>query len=103
MYRAGLEGILGVRRRGDSFTLDPCIPAAWAGFSVVLRRGTARYEVTVENPERKCRGIAHVELDGVPIEGASIPFVDDGSSHVVRAVMGQPPALALRPSSDPPR
>ena len=26
MYRAGLESILGLRRRGETFVIDPCIP-----------------------------------------------------------------------------
>ena len=29
MYRAGLESILGLRRRGDTFSIDPCIPSSW--------------------------------------------------------------------------
>jgi hypothetical protein len=33
MYRAGIESILGFRVQGTSFTLAPCIPAAWP-FSV---------------------------------------------------------------------
>jgi len=101
MYRAGLEAILGLRRRGDTFSLDPCIPATWAGFSVILRRGATRYEIAVENPERKCRGILQLELDGRPIEGATIPFTEDGRVHRVRAVIGQAPPSTR--TSDPPR
>jgi cyclic beta-1,2-glucan synthetase len=96
MHRAGLEAILGVRRRGDAFTLDPCIPATWPGFRVILRRGETRYEVIVENPARKCRGISRVELDGLPLQGATIPFLDDGRAHVVRAMIGPPAARAVR-------
>src|SRR5436309_2802634 len=29
MYRAGLESILGLRRRGATFIVDPCVPASW--------------------------------------------------------------------------
>ena len=29
MYRAGLESILGLRRRGETFIVDPCIPSSW--------------------------------------------------------------------------
>ena len=29
MYRAGLESILGLRRRGSTFVIDPCIPSSW--------------------------------------------------------------------------
>jgi len=90
MYRAGLEMILGVKRRGAAFSLDPCVPFAWPGFSAVLRIGRTRYEITVENPKQRCRGLATVELDGVSVDAAAIPLRDDGGVHRVRAVIGDP-------------
>ena len=39
MYRAGVEGILGIRREGASVLIDPCIPAAWPGFEARIRLG----------------------------------------------------------------
>ena len=44
MYRAGLESILGLRRRGATFEIDPCIPAAWPGVldRLALRRDALR-------------------------------------------------------------
>ena len=88
MYRAGLEAILGVERRGATIALNPCIPFAWPGFSVVLKFGKTRYEISVENPQRRCRGIAEAELDGVPVEAQAIPLRDDGGTHRVRALIG---------------
>ena len=32
MYRVGLEGMLGLVRRGASFALEPCIPSSWPGY-----------------------------------------------------------------------
>ncbi len=94
MYRAGLSSILGIERRAEGFTLDPCIPATWPGFSVTLRRGETRYEIAVENPERRCRGVVRMELDGAPIEGPVVPWVDDGGVHAVRAVLGEAARIA---------
>src|SRR5207249_11150572 len=34
MYRLGLESILGLRRRGRSFSVAPCIPGSWDRFMV---------------------------------------------------------------------
>ena len=31
LYRVGLEFILGLKRSGDTLTLDPCIPPEWKG------------------------------------------------------------------------
>ncbi len=88
MYRAGLESILGVERRGATIALNPCIPFSWPGFSIVLRFGKARYEITVENPERRCRGIARADLDGVPVDPQAIPLRDDAGTHQIRALIG---------------
>ena len=89
MYRAGLESILGIERRGGALALNPCIPFSWPGFSVVVRFGSARYEITVENPEHRCSGIALAELDGETVYPTAIPMVDDGRTHKVRAVIGE--------------
>ncbi len=88
MYRAGLESILGLRRRGPAFEMDPCIPSSWPEFSIVWRFGRTRYEIAVSNPARRCRGISEAELDGAPVDPLSIPLSDDGGTHKVRLVLG---------------
>ena len=89
MYRAGLESILGLKRHGASFELDPCIPTAWPEYSIVWRFGRTGYEISVSNPEHRCRGIAEAELDCSPVDPAAIPLVDDGATHQVRVVVGE--------------
>ncbi|MGD0483291.1 MAG: glucoamylase family protein [Gemmatimonadales bacterium] len=88
MYRAGLESILGLRRHGASFELDPCIPTVWPRYTITWRFGRTAYEISVTNPERRCRGIAEAELDGNPVDPGAIPLVDDGATHHVRVVVG---------------
>ncbi|MEO5814092.1 MAG: hypothetical protein ABIT20_02315 [Gemmatimonadaceae bacterium] len=91
MYRAGVEWLLGVRLRERRLLIDPCIPTAWPGFTLALRFGAARYELTVENPDGVCRGVTWLELDGVPSSDRSgVPLVDDKQVHRVRAVLGAP-------------
>jgi cyclic beta-1,2-glucan synthetase len=90
MYRAGLESILGLRRHGATFEVDPCIPASWPGFDISWRFGRTCYDISVVNPERRCKGIAAAELDGVAVDARTIALVDDGEKHEVRLVMGQP-------------
>ena len=84
MYRAGFESILGLRWRGSSFEMDPCIPSSWPEYGIVWRFGRTRYEISVVNPERRCRGVAEAELDGTPVDPSAIPLVDDGGTHHVR-------------------
>jgi cyclic beta-1,2-glucan synthetase len=89
MYRAGLESILGLRRHGTRFELDPCIPAVWPEYSIIWRVGRTRYDINVHNPKRRCRGISDATLDGKPVDPAAIPLIDDGETHQVRIVLGE--------------
>jgi cyclic beta-1,2-glucan synthetase len=88
MYRAGLESILGLRRRGSVFALDPCIPSSWPEYRISWRFGRSRYEIAVANPQRCCHGIGEAELDGDPVDPQAVPLIDDGATHRVRAVLG---------------
>jgi cyclic beta-1,2-glucan synthetase len=88
LYRVALEGILGLVRHGDHFSIQPCIPSSWPRFSIAWRFGTARYTIVVDNPEGRCGGVARAELDGVAVDARAIPLADDGKQHEVRVVLG---------------
>ena len=90
LYRAGLEWILGLAVRGETLRFDPCIPGAWHDFTISYRHGTARYEITVKNPNGVMRGIVRLELDGEPFPAAekTVPLKDDGREHAVNVEMG---------------
>jgi cyclic beta-1,2-glucan glucanotransferase len=90
MYRAGIESILGLRRRGQTFAIDPCIPTSWSDYRIVWRFLDSRYEITVSNPTRRCRGVAKAVLDGAIVNAAAIPLVNDGGTHDVQIVLGDP-------------
>jgi cyclic beta-1,2-glucan synthetase len=90
LYRVGLEGLLGLRQEGAAFTVDPCLPPDWPGFTLTLRHGRAYYQVTVTNRERVGRGVSRVMLDGKPMSGGRIPLVDDGGRHQVHIELGRP-------------
>jgi cyclic beta-1,2-glucan synthetase len=83
-----LEGILGLERRGACFTIDPCIPSSWPTYSIEWRFGKTLYTIVVDNPERRCRGVASAELDGSPVDPAAIPLTDDGRPRRVHVVLG---------------
>jgi cyclic beta-1,2-glucan synthetase len=92
MYRAGLESILGLRRRGETFVVDPCIPSSWPEYQISWRFLDSRYTITVSNPTRRCRGVARATLDGTPVDPAAIPLINDGRTHDVQVVLGDPAA-----------
>jgi len=97
MYRAGLESILGLRRHGASFEVNPCIPASWPEYAITWRLGGTRYDISVANPERRCRGIASAKLDGVAVDPRAMPLIEDGAVHEVRLVLGDEVAPAAGP------
>jgi cyclic beta-1,2-glucan synthetase len=89
-YRAGLESILGLRRRGAHFTVDPCIPSSWDRFSITWKiDSTTTYEIAVSNPDRVWTGVIRAELDGKAADLNAIPIVDDGGTHHVTITMGR--------------
>jgi cyclic beta-1,2-glucan synthetase len=90
MYRAGLESILGLRRRGTTFLVAPCIPASWPGFDIIWRHGRTRYAISVENPQHRCSGVATATMDGLPVDPGAIPLLEDGGAHTVAIVLGEP-------------
>jgi len=96
MYRAGIESILGLRRRGATFIIDPCIPSSWSGYQIVWQVLNSRYEITVSNPTHQCcRGVVEATLDGAPVNAAAIPLLNDGRTHDVQIVLGDQSRHAL--------
>lgn len=87
-YRVALEGILGLEKLGDRFRLEPCIPAAWPGFTLDYRCGTSSYHIDVRNPDGASRGALAVTLDGAPTRDGWITLTDDGQEHAVVIVLG---------------
>jgi cyclic beta-1,2-glucan synthetase len=89
LHRAGLEWILGLRKRGSALRIDPCIPRQWNGFEITYRHGRTLYRITVENPKGVCRGVSRVSLDGALLPGeALVPLSDDGREHHIEVVLG---------------
>jgi cyclic beta-1,2-glucan synthetase len=83
MYRAGVEGILGIRREGDCLVVNPCIPDSWPGFTATVDMHSTRYEIRVESIARG--GAMRAVLDGEPVdcnwEGVRVPL--DAGSHTL--------------------
>ena len=91
MYQAGFESILGFQLRGTELMIDPCIPTTWPGYEIRFRYHTARYDIAVENPHAVNRGVTSIDIDGASLDPASpIPLSDDGSTHRIRVVLGNP-------------
>jgi cyclic beta-1,2-glucan synthetase len=88
MYRLGLEGFLGLKKRGDRLEIDPQIPQEWPGFHITYRFGPTTYEIQVENPGHVHQGVKQVSLNGQVLPDKSIPLSQDGGKYSVLVVLG---------------
>jgi cyclic beta-1,2-glucan synthetase len=99
MYQAAVEGLLGLRRNGATFSIAPTIPAVWPAFSIQWNVGRTSYHISVVNPDHRCRGVRSAELDGVPTDPSAIPLLDDGRTHHVAVELGDAARQVTFPSS----
>jgi cyclic beta-1,2-glucan synthetase len=90
MYRAGIEGIVGLTRNGESLCLNPCLPKSWPELTVKIALGAARYVVNIRNPDACGSGIQSAVLDGkemtVAPDGLTIPL--ESGKHQLAVVLG---------------
>lgn len=80
--------ILGIRPSYDGIEISPCIPKEWDGFKVSRKFRGAYYEIEVKNPSHVNRGIVRMTLNGVAVEGMSIPVQPAGSVNAVEVTLG---------------
>lgn len=80
--------ILGIAPDFDGLKLDPSIPAAWDGLTATRQFRGAVYNITVKNPDHVCKGIKSLIVDGTPVEGKVIPYVEGKTEYNVELIMG---------------
>jgi len=99
LYRAGIESILGIRRQGRYLLVEPCIPKSWKRFQLMLKHGSARYQIDVENPHAVNRGVERMAIDGVSRSNQDAPalieLLDDGATHQIDVVLGETAPAAI--------
>ncbi len=87
-YVSATQYILGLRPEVDGLRVDPCIPAAWDGYTATRRfRGTT-IEIVVRNPNGVCRGVASMTMNGRPLPDNLVPDDRLQSVNRVDVVLG---------------
>jgi len=83
MYRAGIEGLIGLTREADRLRLAPCLPRDWPEVTVRVRQGECRMTITITNPGGGT-GIASAQVNDQeqPVEGALILPLTPGDHRV---------------------
>ncbi len=82
-----IEDILGLKRRGNVLTIDPCIPGKWREYSLDYCFGSSVYAIRVLNPQGVSRGVAKIEVNGAICQ--EIELAAEGGIQQVTVVMGQ--------------
>lgn len=87
LYRAGVEAILGLYRRGPDLVIRPCLPPGWTQVSVRYRHGTTTYDLDLRTDGPGEDGeVSQLVIDGreLPVTPeARLPLLDDGTTHWV--------------------
>ena len=85
MYRAGIEGILGITRESGLLALRPRLPDAWPEYAVTVRHAGTSYDITVRRASGSGDETPHASCDARPLAAVDgtfhLPF--DGGRHVV--------------------
>ncbi len=80
--------ILGIKPEYDGLMIDPAIPAAWDGYSVVRVFRGDTYKIEIKNPAHVSCGISSLLVDGMVVKGNIIPYFGDNKEHLIEAVLG---------------
>ena len=68
MYRAGIEGLLGMTRRGDTLRFAPCFPKDWRQVEIRVTLGPSPCKITILNPLGLGTGIKAGRLNGEKLD-----------------------------------
>jgi len=72
-YYSATQYILGIRPEMDGLRIDPCIPSHWEGFKATRRFRGKIIHIKVSNPNKLCRGVQSIKLNGDEIPGNLLP------------------------------
>ncbi len=83
-----MQALLGLQRRGETISIDPCIPTVWPEYAMEWTIAGTRYRFVVQNPDHASRGVASATLDGEAVDAGAIPLLKDGGEHEVHVRLG---------------
>ena len=82
-----LEYVLGIRATVQGLMIDPCIPEDWPEYRVDRIFRSARYQITVVNPDRTGKGVVQILVDGENWTEVTLPY-EEGRIYQVTVQLG---------------
>ena len=88
-YVAMTNAILGIQADYEGLRIDPCLPSHWEGFTATRRFRGATYNITVRNPNGRCKGVNALSVNGKAIAGNLVPPAAAGETvEVIAEITG---------------
>lgn len=87
-YFSAAQYILGIRPDYKGLVIDPCIPDTWEGFTAERLFRGKKIEIEVRNPNKVCRGIKQLSINGMVLNGNLVPSDKLEKVNKVVAIMG---------------
>ena len=87
MYRIGLEEILGLHIKGNSFTIKPCIPENWSEYKITYKYKSSIYNINIQNKSGSSTDVKSVKIDNKILADNTVSLFDDGLVHFVEVIM----------------
>jgi cellobiose phosphorylase len=82
-YVAITQWILGIRPEHGGLRIDPCLPAAWAGFEATRRFRGSTYRITIHKPAGLTGRVRSLLVDGEEVDGTLVAFLPAGREVAV--------------------
>jgi cyclic beta-1,2-glucan synthetase len=86
LYRAAVESVLGIERRGNRVQFNPKLPSHWDGYSASLKMLGAELKVRVTR-DKKALAMS-IELNGVVSEGSAVDLKSGEIADVLIRIPG---------------
>jgi cellobiose phosphorylase len=83
MYRLLVETLLGANIEGDRLRLTPRPPKGWKNYKIHYRYRQTVYHITITLLVADAEAAEKLSLDGIALEGDTVPLVDDRREHFV--------------------
>lgn len=82
LYVAGLEYILGIKRKGDYLEISPCFSKEWESCIVEYKYCDATYTINIYNPDKKEVGWQKIYLNNEACESNMIKLEKNGEYKI---------------------
>ena len=71
---------MGLKLQGEKgFSVEPCIPKEWQGYSIDYSRAQCKYHITVNRGDVQCN---QTKINGIEIQDNLVPLAEKGEFNV---------------------